>query len=418
VDGNVANSYYRGLTVKVNGSTVSIFATKSNSAGTLGQQLMKLVDNSGYNGALTGTPVMIASVTNAGTMSMRGVARVPLGCLAVTGLRVPDVSATEANIIWSAPPNGGSNYEYAITTSAIPPASGSATTSTSANIQGLTNGVTYYAHVRTICSVLSTSEWSTVSFVTGCKASPLTLININITDTGAVNIKWNKVFGALAYEYVVSTSNVATATGTEISDTTITLNGLNSVTQYYVHIRSKCAGGSYSPWATKPFSTGCFTPKARLMVIPATATASWSRVTNAAQYEYAFTYSANKPLSGNFTGDTSVSINKIGQTIVYYFHVRSKCANGAVSEWASLPIVMEGLQAYPNPVSDQLQVRLNGIASSNGEIKVVDVMGRIIKHVRFTNNTVAIDTRAWPAGIYFVRYNDGNNKYTVRIMKQ
>ncbi|HEY8898651.1 MAG TPA: T9SS type A sorting domain-containing protein [Niastella sp.] len=417
VGADVINSFYRGLTIRVSGNTVTLFATKANSAGNAGQELVKFVDNSGYNATISGTPTVLASVTTANTMAFRGVARVPIGCLSPASLRVPDISSTQANIVWNAPLGGSGVYEYAVSATSIPPASGTITTNTFAIVNGLNDGVTYYAHVRTNCTSLSTSEWSTVSFVTGCKPPPVSLINIVVTDTGIVNIKWNPVFGASGYEYVLSTSSTQPSTGTSINDTSLSVNNLKSVTQYYIHLRSQCAAGVYSAWTTKSFKTACFMPKITLNVLPKQAAITWSKVNNATRYEYALTSGPGKPLSGTYTNDTTYDMSKIGEINAYSFHVRSICNDGAVSEWSSIQFNMEGLLVYPNPVKDMLQIKING-SNLTGEVVIGDAMGRIIKRLQLTGSMTSVDTRGWAPGIYFVRYSDKNNKYTVRIMKQ
>ena len=411
---------YTGLTLKVSTGVVTVFATRrgGNSASIRGGQLVSLTDNSGYNGALTATPTIIASVATANTMAFRGVAKVPLGCPAVSALRVPDIAATQANVLWSAPNGGASNYEYAITASSTPPASGTVTTNTAVSISGLVNGSTYYAHVRTKCNGLGVSEWSTASFVTGCKAPPAPLMNINISATGIVNIKWNKVFGANSYEYFISGSLTPPASGATLNDTALTLSNLNSVSQYYVHVRSNCGGGNYSEWTTKAFSTNCFMPTVNATVLPKNAGISWSKVNNAVKYEYALTYNPAKPLSGRFTLDTVYSISKVDEGGVYYFHVRSVCTDGAVSEWNTISFTTQGLLAYPSPVKGTLHIRLEGISNPSGDVTAGDAMGRIVYRLKLNTNSTTIDTRTWAPGIYLIRYKDGQNQYTVRILKQ
>lgn len=68
---------FRGVTGLVNGSTVSLFATRNGGAGaTGGGVLVSLVDSSGYNGAFTGTPTDL--VTAGTNIAFRGVAAVPV----------------------------------------------------------------------------------------------------------------------------------------------------------------------------------------------------------------------------------------------------------------------------------------------------------------------------------------------------
>jgi len=411
---------YSGLAVKVTGNSVTVFATRigSNSVTVRGGQLISITDNSGYNGAFSGTPTVLASVATADTKAFRGIAKVPTGCQSVSALRVPDISATQAKIFWNAPVNGGGNYEYAVTTSSTPPSTGAITSATSATTTGLTDATTYYAHVRVSCSASSRSEWATTSFVTGCKAPASPAVNINITKTGVVDVKWNQVFGAAAYEYLISTTSIPPASGSLISDTSFSVSNLNAVTQYYLHVRSTCGGGTTSSWVTKSFTTGCFAPTPSVTVLTKSAGVRWNNISNAVKYEYAVTFSPVKPLSGTYTNDTVYLIDKVNDGTSYYFHVRAQCSTGAVSEWNTIPFNIQGLQVYPNPVQNILQIRLNGTGSASAEVAIGDAMGRIVTRFRMNNNQASLNMKGWAPGIYFVRYEDGVNKYLVRIVKQ
>ncbi len=73
--GAAADSY-RGLTGSTSGTTVTLFATSKGGTGTTGGgELVQLTDASGYNGAFSGTPTVIA--TAATNTAFRGVALAP-----------------------------------------------------------------------------------------------------------------------------------------------------------------------------------------------------------------------------------------------------------------------------------------------------------------------------------------------------
>jgi hypothetical protein len=55
-------------------------------------------------------------------------------------------------------------YEYAVTQSAAPPATGNFTTGTSATVTGLTNGGSYFAHLRSACTGFGNSSWISQPF--------------------------------------------------------------------------------------------------------------------------------------------------------------------------------------------------------------------------------------------------------------
>lgn len=85
-------------------------------------------------------------------------------CGAPTLLNVAlNVAATSGVASWTAPTTGAvSGYQYLVSTSNLPPASGTANPTTSVNISGLIPFKQYYLHVRTVCS--TNSSWSTLPF--------------------------------------------------------------------------------------------------------------------------------------------------------------------------------------------------------------------------------------------------------------
>jgi HYR domain-containing protein len=71
-----ASDTYRGLTAVVSGASVTLYATRKGGSGsTGGGELVTLVDASGYNGVLAGTPTVL--VTAANQTAIRGVALAP-----------------------------------------------------------------------------------------------------------------------------------------------------------------------------------------------------------------------------------------------------------------------------------------------------------------------------------------------------
>ncbi len=83
---------YRGLTGVVSGSSVTLYAVRF-SGGTSGA-LVAVVDNSGYNGTLTATPVVIASAAT--NTAFRGVSRTP-GELVGAVMRITEFASGATN---------------------------------------------------------------------------------------------------------------------------------------------------------------------------------------------------------------------------------------------------------------------------------------------------------------------------------
>jgi hypothetical protein len=107
-----------------------------------------------------------------GTFTLEWQLVAPPSCLAPTAPSVSSVTATSANVLWTAPSPAPSNgYFYAVTTSATPPANGSGTTvaGTGPHSVSLSANTTYYLHVQGFCSGSDYSTWATSAvFTTPC----------------------------------------------------------------------------------------------------------------------------------------------------------------------------------------------------------------------------------------------------------
>ncbi len=182
-----------------------------------------------------------------------------------------NVNTSSADLSWSAPA-GASGYEYVVNTStAAPSTSGTGTTSTTASVPGLTAGTTYYLHVRTDCGGGDFSAWTTISFTTATCTAPTGLSATNITDDGA-NISWSTQIGVTGYEYIVNLVSVdPTVSGISNTSGNATLSGLTPSTNYYVHIRTNCGNGVFSPWTEILFTTMSNVGLEELQTLPFTA---------------------------------------------------------------------------------------------------------------------------------------------------
>lgn len=94
---------------------------------------------------------------------------------------------------------------------------------------------------------------------TGCY-TPVNVAVTNINGNSAT-ITWNEVGTASSWDLIISetpVTNFSNANIINVTSTTYTANGLNSATDYYVYVRSKCSSSSYSSWTTETsFTSGC-----------------------------------------------------------------------------------------------------------------------------------------------------------------
>ncbi|MEM6398040.1 MAG: T9SS type A sorting domain-containing protein [Bacteroidota bacterium] len=79
-----------------------------------------------------------------------------------------------------------------------------------------------------------------------------------------------------------------------------------------------------------------------------------------------------------------------------------------------------GLELFPNPVANQLNVLLNLETSQVGTIRVYDAVGRQIWETRngfdFVQSQQAIDVSDWQAGVYYLRMQVGTDVATQRFI--
>jgi hypothetical protein len=76
------------------------------------------------------------------------------------------------------------------------------------------------------------------------------------------------------------------------------------------------------------------------------------------------------------------------------------------------------VEAYPNPVTDILTVRLIGTAAANPSVAIADVTGKTIRTITLTGNTTAINMSDLAPGVYLIKYSDVMHSQTFKVNKQ
>lgn len=103
-------------------------------------------------------------------------------------------------------------------------------------------------------------------------------------------------------------------------------------------------------------------------------------------------------------------------------------AAGASEPWANVAVLdlamsMPDLGAlalpgvWPNPVVDQLQVRITGDLSTQARLEVLDAAGKVVLPSLPARSNVSIDTHTLAAGPYALRITDGERSRAVRFVK-
>ncbi len=122
-------------------------------------------------------------------------------------------------------------------------------------VSGTTN-----ADASTLSATVFPASGTAFVFTPGQQATctrPSGLTTKSITATSD-SVRWNKVSTAIRYEWLVTNSATPPGAGTPTAnnnDTAFLVGGLTPATQYYLHVRSECAGNDFSNWSSLPFST-------------------------------------------------------------------------------------------------------------------------------------------------------------------
>lgn len=357
-------------------------------------------------------------------------------CGLPTSVVVSNLNMHAARITWN---NGlnNSSYRYSIDTNPNPPANGGITTTdTTYDALNLLSNTQYYIHLRTHCGGLNYSAaWRLDSFMTTstCLSTIVPFIDSFFTDR--VYIRWNKSLGAKNYEYVLDFSSASPlGNGYPVYDTTAVSMNLYSGTKYYVHLRVRCDTSNASAWTVDSFTTPthCI-PTAIPTVANVTSTKvkiTWPAANFAAYYETHLSNSPTPPLVGAATSMLVYNNNTLTPNTVYYFHIRSYCSAGDISTWQTVMFKTEpvgittidgkelALEVFPNPVSNELHIKLVGSKNEHCNIILFDIAGKQLLEKEIVKDDNIINMNDFANGMYILKYFDDESSGALRIIKQ
>jgi hypothetical protein len=136
-----------------------------------------------------------------------------------------------------------------------------------------------------------------------------------------------------------------------------------------------------------------------------------------AQYQWIDCSNGNQPIPGE-TGQVFVA-----PTVGPYAVIITNGSCTDTSVCTAIPTLgisslqnFNGVTIFPNPVQDQLTIRL-----TNSEIEVMvsitDLTGRLVYNEQFSGDQLAIQTTEWAKGVYAVTVRSGDKQSTYRISK-
>jgi len=75
------------------------------------------------------------------------------------------------------------------------------------------------------------------------------------------------------------------------------------------------------------------------------------------------------------------------------------------------------VDVYPNPAAASVTVQVFGDMGNNGSIDIMDVTGKLIKHIAISTNQAIVDVSEMPSGIYLVKYADDKHTEVIKLRK-
>jgi hypothetical protein len=133
-----------------------------------------------------------------------------------------------------------------------------------------------------------------------------------------------------------------------------------------------------------------------------------------------FTYLATIKAKGEASNYSYVDISPV--TGVNYYRLKMIDAAGAVATSKVVTAtVKQGaftVEAYPNPVSEQLTVQVYGGSDQNATVSITDVTGKVMKVVSVVNGKAEVNMNGLASGVYLVKYTDNNHSQTIKVNKQ
>ncbi len=164
-------------------------------------------------------------------------------------------AAGTTSFTWSTSSSNPPSYEWAVSTSATPPASGTTIAAPPAAVTGITPNVVNYLYVRANCAANGFSAWASLPFA----ALPCATVTAPLN--GATNVpqsqsfSWNAVTGATSYDFYLGASAGTEVNIGNLAGTSTTITNLTPNTSYSWYIVPRigsiaapraCASNSFS----------------------------------------------------------------------------------------------------------------------------------------------------------------------------
>ena len=310
---------------------------------------------------------------------------------------------------------------------------------------GLTHNTVYYIRLRAFCSIGGRiSEWGEFVDTTlydsnyvdpnthrPCPAPEgLTLISTSYT---TATVGWHPTGDEPEWEVAVTVQGEVRLD--TVADTVYTITGLWPEVPNYVSVRALCGenhvDGDWSDTITF-FTDVCQPVPAASIGIgdltSSSASVSWQTMENSLGYELYYGepgFYVNEATIVNLPQETPFyTMDSLEAESDYEFFIVNRCTEtltsaatdrvqfSTLAETGIATVNPDALTLAPNPASEMVTLRVNGI-SAPITVEVVDMTGKVLTTLNAEHSTLQLDVSQFAQGAYFIRVT-GENIYAVR----
>ena len=253
---------------------------------------------------------------------------------------------------------------------------------------------------------------------------------------------WDNV-GSTQYQVQYKTTAGATWTTVTVENTYLDLSSLSANTSYTWKVKAWCSGAwtAFSGdniFITPSAGTTCTSPSelSTELITPNKATLVWNAIPGALQYQVSYKSLLGLTWTDVTTTNTTLSLTGLLPLTAYNWKVKTQCAAGwkdytTLLTFTTLPL-REGeeigendlnIQAWPNPVSYELQLTFSEEISGTGSLRLIDISGQIVKAIDIqidgTNIAIPVNVSDLPTGIYVLQVALINGQmFNTKIIKE
>lgn len=336
-------------------------------------------------------------------------------------------AATTATVTWTTNVSASSTVYYGLTTAYGSTATGSAGTSHTVSITGLTPETTYHY------KVVSTNTYGTVestdrTFTTGVVTPVISNVQSSGVTNNAATITWTTdITSTSRVEYGTTTSygNFSPLDSTLVTSHSVTLSGLSANTTYHYRVISAKGSGTAtsSDYTFTTLGPPTITTGPSVDAATTTATITWTtNVSASTTVHYGPTSSYGSTATGSTGTSHSVTISGLTAATTYHYKVVSTNAYGTIEStdltFTTDPIVTEYVIDNLDP--EWANTSPGGASWSSGSSSSVPKIGTDYLYYAGSGSTSTI-TRSctWTpdlgqTGYYdvYVFYQRGSNRNT------